>query len=190
MGLPAGKEADIKREAAFEIRMDDSMDDRAEFTSDKLTPDTVYTREDLRSRFGITDATLNTGVFRPKGTSSVWLFITEEKTSDRTQYRDHLDGDTLHWQGQTSGRTDSLIIDHQARGLELLVFFRKRKYEYPGAGFRYVGSFVYTSHSGSGPTSFTLVHQKQARPIISAEEADDETFDPSSVQDAKGYYAR
>jgi hypothetical protein len=161
------------------------MDDVVEFTSDKLTPDTVYTREDLRSAFGITDATLNTGVFRPKGTSSVWLFITEEKTSDRTQYRDHLDGETLHWQGQTSGRTDSLIIDHQLRGLELLVFFRKRKYEYPGAGFRYLGLFVYASHSGSGPTSFTLSHRKPASSSISAEEADDEAFDPSSVQDAR-----
>jgi putative restriction endonuclease len=141
------------------------MDTAPEFTSDKLTVDTVYTRNDLRDRFGIKDATLNTGIFRPKGTSSVWLFVTEEKTSDRTQYRDHLDGDNLYWQGQTSGRTDSVIISHQDRDLELLVFFRKRKYEHPRAGFQYLGPFVYTSNSGSGPTSFTLSRTGQAHPI-------------------------
>ena len=97
-------------------------------TSERLTSGEVYTRGQLKELFQITDATINTGVFRPKGTASVWLFVTEKKASDRTPYRDHLDGETLHWQGQTSGRTDALIIGHAAAGLELLVFFRKKKY--------------------------------------------------------------
>ena len=58
----------------------------SEYTSQQLSLEQIYTRDDLRGIFSITDATLNTGVFRPKDTSSVWLFITEEKTSDRTQY--------------------------------------------------------------------------------------------------------
>lgn len=157
----------------------------SEYTSQQLSLEQIYTRDDLRGIFSITDATLNTGVFRPKDTSSVWLFITEEKTSDRTQYRDRLEGETLYWQGQTSGRTDALIIEHQPRDLELLVFFRKRKYEHPGAGFRYLGSFAYVSHSGSSPTSFVLRRQSQEIAVIRPEEADDEAFDPSSVDDAR-----
>jgi hypothetical protein len=157
----------------------------AEFTSEHLTSGTVYTRKELSSLFSVTDATINTGVFRPKGTSSVWLFVTEQKTADRTQYHDRLDGETLYWQGQTSGRTDSLVIEHRLRGVELLVFFRKRKDEYPGGGFRYIGPFNYSSHSGSGPTSFILKHVPEIDPIIAAEEADTEAFDPANVEDAR-----
>lgn len=102
------------------------------FTSQQLEPGSVYSRADLKARFDIHDATLNTGIFRPKGYDSVWLFITEHKTSDRTQYEDTLEGDTLRMQGQTMGRTDALILEHRQRGLELLVFYRKAKYELCG----------------------------------------------------------
>jgi hypothetical protein len=159
-------------------------------TSDHLVLDHVYTREDLRQQFGITDATLNTGVFRPKDTTSVWLFITEEKTSDRTQYHDRLDGDLLYWQGQTSGRTDSSIIDHRRRGLEILVFLRKRKYEFPGAGFRYVGLFNYVSHSGGGPTDFILRRAMSDAALIAPEQADADYFDPDDIKDARERVAR
>lgn len=129
--------------------------------SERLEPGAVYTRDDLRALFDIKDATLNTGIFRPKGLDSVWLFITEHKTSDRTQYVDALEGDILHMQGQRMGRTDALISDHHQRGLELLLFYRKAKYEYPHAGFKYEGIFTYQRHSGSAPTSFVL-SRKQA----------------------------
>lgn len=126
------------------------------FTSQQLEPGSVYSRADLKARFDIHDATLNTGIFRPKGYDSVWLFITEHKTSDRTQYEDTLEGDTLRMQGQTLGRTDALILEHRQRGLELLVFYRKAKYEHPNAGFRYEGVFTCVGSEGSRPTSFVL----------------------------------
>jgi hypothetical protein len=182
-----GGEASVQRkleELGFVVEVDD-VAPSVEFTSGRLTPDAVYTRDNLRDLFGITDATLNTGVFRPKGAASVWLFMTEEKTADRTQYRDHLEGDTIYWQGQTSGRTDNLIVEHEARGLEVLVFFRKRKYEHPGAGFRYLGPFVYVNHSGDRPASFVLQRQSAPAPTIAPEEADNEPFDPKNVKDGR-----
>jgi hypothetical protein len=127
------------------------------FTSHLLTPGLVYTRADLKQQFSIRDATINTGVFQPKGHGSVWLFVTEKKTMDRTQYLDRLEGDRLYWQGQTSGRTDGLIQKHEAHGLELLLFYRLRKTEHPGAGFRYEGQFRYASHVGRNPASFLLL---------------------------------
>ena len=187
-GVFTGGEASVQRkleQLGFTIEVDYAADAGGELTSKRLTPDAVYTRDDLRNLFEVTDATLNTGVFRPKGTASIWLFITEEKTADRTQYRDRLEGEILYWQGQTSGRTDELIINHQARGLELLVFFRKRKYQHPGAGFQYLGPFDYVSHKGSAPTSFILQHQSLRSTIISSEEADNENFNPANVQDAR-----
>lgn len=128
-------------------------------TSTQLEPGKVYARENLRDLFDITDATLNNGIFQPKGTQSVWLFVTEEKTPDRVQYTDHLDGDALLMQGQTEGRTDKLIRDHAEKGLELLVFHRAKKYEHEGAGFRYLGPFEYIRSFGSRPTSFVLMRE-------------------------------
>lgn len=128
------------------------------YTSDQLQENQVYTREDLKQQYGITDATINTGIFQPAGTKSVWIFITEKKTADRTQYVDKLDGDVLYCQGQIAGRKDHLYIQQKDLDLELLVFYRTEKYEHPGAGFRYLGLFDYESHSGFGPTSFVLRH--------------------------------
>lgn len=127
-----------------------------------LTRGAVYTRNDLRALFEISDATINNGVFRPKGRHEVWLFVTENKSADREQYIDKLVGDVLHWQGQRLGRTDPLIVEHVRNGEKLLLFYRKAKYEFDGAGFRYEGEFEYVSHSGSLPTSFIL----QRRPTL------------------------
>lgn len=127
------------------------------FTSTQLTEGQTYTRSDLRQLFHLTDATLNTGVFRPAGHDSIWLFVKEQKTSDRTQYNDRLDGDVLNWEGQMEGRKDMLIIEHIISGLELLLFYRMRKLQYPGGGFQYEGRFRYVSHEGAHPTRFTLI---------------------------------
>lgn len=133
-------------------------------TSSVLSVGEVYTRIGLAERFGITDATLTTGIFRPAGHDSVWLFVTEKKTPDRTQYQDHLDGDTLSWDGQTSGRKDALIIGHEAQGLELLVFYRQSKNEFGNYGFRYEGPFRYVSSTGKNPAHFTLVRVQATSP--------------------------
>lgn len=116
----------------------------------------IYTRKNLREMFQIHDATINNGVFRFRERHEIWLFVTENKQSDREQYVDKLVGNSLYWQGQLMGRTDSLIIDHKRTGDSLLLFYRKAKYEFEGAGFRYEGGFECVSHSGEHPTSFVL----------------------------------
>ena len=116
----------------------------------------IYTRNDLRELFEIRDATLNNGVFHFRERREVWLFVTENKQADREQYVDKLVGDILYWQGQRMGRTDSLIIEHKQASENLLLFYRRAKYEFEAAGFRYEGIFNYVSHSGSHPTCFVL----------------------------------
>jgi hypothetical protein len=122
----------------------------------------VYSRERLKSIFRITDATINNGVFEPKGHDSIWLFITESKTPDRTQYADLLAGDALYFDGQTEGRTDASLISHHADGRDVLLFYRKTKFELPGAGFTFEGRFSYTTHEGGRPTRFTFTRQPLA----------------------------
>jgi putative restriction endonuclease len=116
----------------------------------------LYSRADLKKTYEIKDATLKNGIFRPKGYDSVLIFITDEKTSDRRQYNDKLEGDDLSMDGQPTGRTDKLLVEHQAQGLELLLFHRRSKTEHAGAAFTFEGEFDYLSHSGKNPAHFHL----------------------------------
>jgi hypothetical protein len=125
-------------------------------TSDALVTGELYTRQQLRDMFGIADQTINTGIFRPAGHDSIWLFVTEEKSPGMTEYADRLEGDILRWQGQTAGVKDPQIIEHAASGTELIVFYRERKDAYPGYAFRFEGAFEYVSHDGALPASFIL----------------------------------
>ncbi len=128
-------------------------------SSDSLELFKVYSREELKQQFSITDATIRNGIFPPKGICSIWLFITEEKTPDRTQYHDLFDGQILQFEGQTKGRTDGLIINHERDGNEIIVFYRKKKREFPNYGFKYLGRFSYHSHNKKligEPTRFIL----------------------------------
>lgn len=133
--------------------------------------------------FDITDATINTGIL-PSGHESIWLFVIEAKTPDRTQYEDKLEGDISEWDGQTSGRKDDLIREHQKRGLEILVFYRLEKYELPDAGFRYQGPFEYLTHCGSKPTHFRL------RRVMRQQEAEDLSFQREVEEAAATYLER
>ncbi len=133
---------------------------KLEFTSTRLAPKEIYSRAALAKFFGISaGGSLSTGVFRPDKTryKSVWLFVTEEKSAEMTQYVDRLDGNILHWQGQEQQYTDQLVITHEQQGLELLVFLRKHKRQYPHGAFVYEGAFEYVTHDkASKPTNFTL----------------------------------
>jgi 5-methylcytosine-specific restriction protein A len=129
-------------------------------TSDSLVLNSVYSREDLKEQFKITDASIKNGIFKPKDFDSVWLFITEEKTPDRTQYKDYFDGLTLQFEGQTMKRTDDLIFNSEIDGNEILVFYRKKKNEFSNYGFQYLGRFLYysfiTGEKPLEPTKFIL----------------------------------
>lgn len=186
----SGGEKTVQRkleELGFHVKvLGPAFDDEVSpYTSERLTVGHIYAREHLAATFGITDATLNTGVFRPAGTNSIWLFVTKDKTQDRTQYQDRLEGDRLYWQGQTSGRTDAMIVAHENRDLELLLFYRERKYQHPKAAFRFEGHFRYVSHSGAKPSNFVLerLEERIDAPTPVGKEA--ERFDPTSVEDGR-----
>ena len=167
-------------------------------TSDLLNIGSVNARKDLADRFGINDATLNTGIFRPKKHRSIWLFVTENKPADRRQYKDYLDGQLLRWQGQNNGRKDRLIVTHEDEELEVLVFYRKEKQEFQNYGFIYKGRFRYVAHQPNedGPTDFVLQRiagrRFEAESIESAmaDIAEDAPFDPVGMEDQREFVHR
>ena len=126
------------------------------FASEKLKIGEIYKRKSLAELFHITDATLNTGVFKPKNHSSVWLFVTSKKAANQPKYVDLMTGNKLQWQGQTSGKSDLMIIEHKARDLELLLFYREEPKQYADSGSRYLGPVEYVSHNPGHPSTFTL----------------------------------
>lgn len=150
-----------------------------ELTSERLVPKEIYSRASLAKFFGLQNGgSINTGVFRPDKTryKSIWLFVTEEKEADMQQYVDKLDGDLLYWQGQQQQGTDSLVINHKAAGLEILVFVRKHKREHPHGAFVFEGCFEYEHHDAtSRPTNFvlrrTIKEEKRALPDTPLERA-------------------
>lgn len=150
----------------------------------KLTVGRVYTRADLKAIFTIKDATINNGVFPFPSRNEIWLFVTQNKTADRTQYKDTLSGDVLRWQGQTAGISDRMIIEHAQNGQRLLVFYRREKYEFDGAGFLFQGEFSYERHRGKRPTSFVLA-RTGPRPILPDDQGDDEPYNPEDEEDGR-----
>ena len=148
----------------------------------------VYTRSDLVPITGVKGVhALYTGVFKKRDGRSVFLFVTQIKKNGRTQYDDRLEGDTLYWEGQEQRGTDNDIILADERGLELLVFYRRRWNEFPGDGFRYLGHFKYVEHvrpNGPGATRFVL--ERVAEPLLRPTDADDnDAFDPTNQKDAR-----
>jgi hypothetical protein len=148
------------------------------FTSERLVEGEIYTRKELSDLFDTKDATIRNGVFpRPAGSQSIWLFVTENKTKGSPQYKDLLHENLLYWDGQTEGRTDKLIIDHQENGLEILVFYRAKKREFPHGGFRYEGRFHYVKHEGRRPTQFILQR------VVYIRAATKKTFEPLQIKE-------
>jgi predicted HNH restriction endonuclease len=135
------------------------------YSSNQLVEGEVYSRKQLIEQFCITDKNINTGIFRPAGYNSIWLFITEKKSGNMTAYTDRLTDDILHWDGQTEGRKDKYIIEHQANNFELLVFYRESKTQHPEYGFRYEGQFTYVSHTGAKPAHFMLQRANSANSL-------------------------
>lgn len=144
------------------------------FTSEQLTKGEIYTRDQLQRMFNTRDATIKTGVFQPSGHQSVWLFVNENNKHNSTQYKNLLQEDTLDWDGQNEGRTDQLIIEHEKRDIELLVFYRKNKRT---NGFKYEGRFRYVSHTGSKPAHFVL---QRVASVSIKDSGNEDKYDPRS----------
>ncbi|RSV39485.1 HNH endonuclease [Sphingomonas sp. ABOLE] len=76
-----------------------------------------------------------------------------------------------------------MLIDHEANGEEIILFYRDRVRQYDGAGFRYEGRFAYVSHEGGKPASFVFKRYSERSTDRLIEKQID--FDPGSVEDAR-----
>lgn len=160
------------------------LSSNSRFASQYLTEGQDYTRAELRQAVGTSDSTLDSIVFRPSGYNSVWLFITQAPV---VGHSNTYDNDTFVWSGQLSRHNDQLIITHESRGLELLVFFRESATQYTGAAFRYLGRYEYQNHSETQPTVFTLARSGSAPSVAAIQATQDKQtpFNPATIRDGR-----
>jgi hypothetical protein len=160
----------------------------ANVTFDRIALGEQYDRPELATLWGYQDwHAIGRGVITPADQNVVMLFVTEEKQEALTQYRDHFEGDHLHWEGETNHGNDSRIVDAKSAGDEIHLFYRDRHH----SPFTYYGPILLLSHNpkSSEPSLFVFTTGKgeaTASSAIATEERAHGIADEGFVPDAEG----
>ncbi|MGS3140550.1 HNH endonuclease [Aeromonas sanarellii] len=108
-----------------------------------LTIGAEYERPQLAVLWGYkSHHAISRGVITPAGTQVVILFVTKEKQETFTQYRDYLEADILHWEGEKLHGSDDRIVNSEKNGDEVHLFFRERHH----SSFVYFGRIHLLHH--------------------------------------------
>jgi len=68
------------------------------------------------------------GVYTPKGTGQIFLFVTREREDWMTPYNNYLEGDLLFWDGEQGHGSDERIANATRSGEEIFLFYRDRRH--------------------------------------------------------------
>lgn len=120
-----------------------------------LTVGAKYERPQLAELWGYkSHHAISRGVITPADTRFVILFVTKEKQDGILQYRDLLEGDILHWEGEERHGSDDRIVNSELRDDEIYLFYRERHH----SPFIYLGRIKLVDHEirGNGPSRFTF----------------------------------
>ena len=92
----------------------------------KLAVGGSYSRSELAVIWGYASLhAIARGVVTPRDDNKIILFVAEIKKTARTQYRDRLVGDTLHWEGPTDHFAEGRMLNAQKYGEQIHLFYRK-----------------------------------------------------------------
>lgn len=101
----------------------------------------LYTRPQLADLWGYAGfQALARGVVTPRESGCILIFVTREKQEALTQYRDFLNGDRLHWEGERGHGNDLRIARAHRNGETIHLFYR----EVHHTPFRYHGQVLIT----------------------------------------------
>lgn len=106
------------------------------------------------------------GVFCPRGTNQIILFVTRIKQQSLEQYHDYISGEYLFWEGEKGHGHDKRIENSAKSGDVIHLFYR----EIHHSAFEYRGlvTVVQTASLVGGPTRFVfrLAHDLSAQDDI------------------------
>ena len=116
-----------------------------------LTLNQTYTAKQLASLWGYkSHHALVKGVFHPKGSDILILFVTKERQPGSTQFKNELRGNMIKIEGADKHGTDQLLLDNQGQDKDKIYLFYREKHTLP---FTFLGrvhlvqSFIYTDKS-------------------------------------------
>lgn len=103
-----------------------------------------YERPELAKLWGYNGhAGISRGVVAPKGKRYIILFVTKEKQNSLTQYKDYIEDDILHWEGEQKHGNDKRIINALKNGDKIHLFYREVHHTL----FRYYGEVFLKDYS-------------------------------------------
>ena len=108
---------------------------------DTLKISSAYERPELARLWGLGGfQALGRGVYTPRETKAVVLFVTHEKQQCLTQYIDYIQDDLLFWEGENGHGNDNRIANASQNGDEIHLFYRERHH----SPFIYHGRVILT----------------------------------------------
>lgn len=133
--------------------------------TDPLVIGSGYDRKVLAKLWGLAGyQAIGRGVFTPKGTNQIFLFVTRERLSWMTLYTNYLDEDLLFWDGEKGHGNDERIINAANNGDEIHLFYRDQRH----TPFTYYGKIImfrFCRHTDrSSEFVFQVVSQSTPQP--------------------------
>ncbi len=124
-----------------------------------------YTREELAKLWGFAGReAITKGVFCPAGDNKILLFVTQIKRHDLTQYKDHVAGENLYWEGETKHLHDRRIERASERRDEIHLFYRHRE----RTPFLYLGTLELLWHEPHADRPSQFVFRFEESPAVSS----------------------
>ncbi len=94
---------------------------------EKLSIFNKYNRHYLADFFGYKNYyAISRGVVTPSKQSLIILFVTFDKQKSETQYKDWIDGEFLHWEGENMHLSDKRIINAKKNNEKIYLFYRNK----------------------------------------------------------------
>lgn len=116
-------------------------------TSERLESGHGYTRRQLRDEFSVPRSVVITASFLPSGFSSIWIFLAEQEAANGLEFPCLIAETSIQILTTLPDDTARLLAQHQARGLELLVFLRRRL-DSARPVYDYLGTHTCSSEGG------------------------------------------
>ena len=96
--------------------------------TDPLEIGNGYDRKVLARLWGLAGfQAIGRGVFTPKSSEQIFLFVTRERLGWMTPYNNFLDGDLLFWDGEKGHGSDERIVSASRSGEEIHLFYRDHR---------------------------------------------------------------
>lgn len=133
-------------------------------TSERLEPGHCYTRRQLRDAFSVPRSVVINDCFLPSGFSSIWIFLAEQGAAVGLEFPCSIEGNSFRLLDGFPADTARLLAQHHARGLQVLVFLRKRM-DSPSPVYDYLGTYTSSSEEVVRlvPAGSKVVDERQGR---------------------------